>query len=88
MVNERWTYQVVEVKPAFMGSNRARVQEMLNQLGLQGWELAAVVRPHRFEATQLYCGNRSEPVAGRIGRTSAPGARPLRAMAFAIRRIT
>ena len=54
MVNERWTYQVVEVKPNFFGSNRTRIQETLNQLGLQGWELVAANRAHRYEATLLY----------------------------------
>lgn len=54
MANERWTYQVVEVKPGFLGSNREGLQERLNQLGMQGWELVAAVRAHRFEPTTLY----------------------------------
>lgn len=54
MANERWSYQMVEVKPRFMGSNREAVQDRLNQLGLQGWELVAAVRAHRFEPVQLY----------------------------------
>jgi len=54
MANERWIYQVVEVKPAFIGSNRAAAHDKLTQLGQQGWELVAVTRMHRFEPTQLY----------------------------------
>jgi hypothetical protein len=54
MANDRWTYQVVEVKPGFLGSNREAIQERLNQLGLLGWELVAAVRGHRFEPTTLY----------------------------------
>ena len=51
---ERWTYQVVEVKPGFMGLSRDAVQEKLVQLGLQGWELVSVVQSHPFKAVQLY----------------------------------
>ena len=55
MANERWTYQVVEVKPGFLSlTTREAAQERLNQLGLQGWELVAATQPHRFQAVQLY----------------------------------
>lgn len=51
---DRWNYQVVEVKPGFMGLSREAVQEKLVQLGLQGWELVSVVQSHPFKAVQLY----------------------------------
>ena len=51
---ERWTCQVVEVKPGFLGNTCDAAQERLNQLGLQGWELVAVVQPQRFAPLQLY----------------------------------
>ena len=54
MANDRWTYQVVEVRPRFLGSIREPVQERLNQLGAQGWELVAAVQPQRFYPVQLY----------------------------------
>ena len=54
MASNRWSYQVVEVKPSFLGSIREAAQERLNQLGLQGWELVAVVQPLRFGPVQLY----------------------------------
>lgn len=54
MPSDRWTYQVVEVKPGFLGSTRDAAQEKLTQLGLQGWELVAVVQPQRFAPAQLY----------------------------------
>ncbi|MCI4568995.1 DUF4177 domain-containing protein [Lysobacter sp. CFH 32150] len=54
MASERWTYQVVEVKPGFLGSSREAVQERLNQLGLQGWELVSVVQSNRFHPFQLF----------------------------------
>lgn len=46
----RW----VEVKPGFLGSARVAVQERLNQLGLQGWELVTAVQAHPFRPVQLY----------------------------------
>lgn len=54
MGNDRWTYQVVEVRPGFLGSTRDAAQEKLTQLGLQGWELVSVVQPQRFAPLQLY----------------------------------
>lgn len=54
MTSDRWTYQVVEVKPSFLGSIREPAQERLNQLGLQGWELVAVVQPLRFGPVQMF----------------------------------
>jgi uncharacterized protein DUF4177 len=54
MTSDRWSYQVVEVKPSFLGATRDAVQERLQQLGLQGWELVSVVQPQRFAAVQLY----------------------------------
>ena len=54
MINDRWSYQVVEVKPGVLGSTRDAAQDKLNQLGLQGWELVAVVQPQRFAPLQLY----------------------------------
>lgn len=54
MTNERWTYQVAEVKPGFFGFNRNAVQERLNQLGAQGWELVTAVQSHPFRSVMLF----------------------------------
>ena len=53
MVNDRWSYQVVEVK-SFFGASRDAVQEKLTQLGLQGWELVSVLQAHPLKPVQLY----------------------------------
>jgi len=54
MASDRWSYQVVEVKPSFLGSTRDAAQERLQQLGLQGWELVSAIQPQRFSPVQLY----------------------------------
>ena len=54
MASDRWSYQVVEVKPSFLGSTREAAQEKLNQLGLQGWELVAAIQSQRFAPLQLF----------------------------------
>jgi len=54
MVSDRWSYQVVEIRPGFLGSTREAAQEKLIQLGLQGWELVAVTQPQRFAPLQMY----------------------------------
>jgi hypothetical protein len=54
MANDRWSYQVVEVKPSFLGSTRDAAQERLQQLGMQGWELVSAIQPQRFAPLQLY----------------------------------
>lgn len=55
MASDRWSYQVVEVKPGFFGNGaRETAQERLNQLGTQGWELVAAVQGQRFQPVQLY----------------------------------
>lgn len=43
-MSTRWTYKVVEIKPGLTGLKRNVVEEQLNQLGLQGWQLVSVVQ--------------------------------------------
>ena len=54
MANDRWSYQVVEVKPSFLGSTREAAQERLQQLGQQGWDLVSAIQSQRFAPVQLY----------------------------------
>ena len=55
--NERWSYQVVEVK-GFFGFSQSLVQEKLTQLGLQGWELVSVTQTQPFRPVHLYLKKR------------------------------
>lgn len=45
-MSTHWTYKVIDVKPKGMRMmlNAEDVQEILNQQGLQGWELVNVVQ--------------------------------------------
>ena len=54
MASDRWSYQVVEVKPSFFGATTVAAQERLQQLGLQGWELVSAVQAQRFAPVQLF----------------------------------
>ena len=55
MASDRWTYQVVEIKPGFWGTHKNdQIQERLNQLGMQGWELVSVLQTHAMRNLQLY----------------------------------
>lgn len=54
MASNRWTYQVVLVKPRFFGSVREAAQEKLNQFGMQGWELVCATQSHQLSPVHLY----------------------------------
>ena len=40
-MSRKWTYKVVDVKATFVVVKAELVQDTLNQLGLQGWELVS-----------------------------------------------
>jgi hypothetical protein len=43
-MSTRWNYQVVEVKPSFIGGLKSsEVQEELNRQGAKGWEFVQAV---------------------------------------------
>lgn len=43
-MSKRWNYQVVEIKPSFVGRvNADAIQAELNKQGASGWELVQVM---------------------------------------------
>ena len=44
MTGRRWTYKVVDIKGTFNTPKADVVQDALNQLGLQGWELVSALQ--------------------------------------------
>ena len=57
MSTDRSIYQVVEVAPSFLrfGGKAKQIQEELNRLGAQGWELVAVTSNARaFQPAQMF----------------------------------
>lgn len=44
---ERWSYKVVTLKPSLLGGPPKNVQDTLNSMGAQGWELVNAVQ-NRF----------------------------------------
>lgn len=49
-MSDRWSYKVLELKPKlFGGSMTTRLEEELNRLGKQGWELVSTTHSQSFE---------------------------------------
>jgi len=51
---QRWSHQVVEVKPRFLGTNKESIQAELDRMGNQGWELVSATQGQKFEAVKLF----------------------------------
>ncbi len=54
MASPRFVYQVVQVKPKFFGIKPQQIQDELNRLGAQGWELVNAVQTQPLHGVQLY----------------------------------
>ena len=51
----RWSYKVVELEIKLFGGNLTqRVQEELDRLGAQGWELVSAVQAAPVDALRLF----------------------------------
>ncbi len=49
-MNQRWTYEVVEIVPRMLGpAVSERLQDELNRLGAEGWELVSVMAVTPFD---------------------------------------
>lgn len=58
-MNERWQYKVQEIKPNLLGSIKPEeVEERLQSLGLQGWELVNAVCGTPLGPTLLFLKRR------------------------------
>ncbi|MCD9033510.1 DUF4177 domain-containing protein [Luteimonas sp. Y-2-2-4F] len=54
-MSERWQHKVVEVPAALFGGKLTRrLQEALDKLGVQGWELVAVTQSSSLDVVRLY----------------------------------
>lgn len=54
MNQDRWTYQVVEIRSRLFGNTAEVVQAELNRVGAQGWELVSVTQPNHAHPIRLY----------------------------------
>lgn len=53
-MSTRWIYEVVEMNPNMLGpSMTERLQEELNRLGQDGWELVAANQINPFDQVRL-----------------------------------
>lgn len=53
-MNARWQYKVVEVSPAFFGKSGEKLQDELNKLGMQGWELVEVIQAQALDTYRMF----------------------------------
>jgi hypothetical protein len=51
---QRWSHQIVEVKPQFLGTNKESIQVELDRMGNQGWELVSATQGSTFESVKLF----------------------------------
>lgn len=59
-MSERWQYKVQEIKPSFLGSIKpADIEEQLQALGMQGWELVNAVHATPMGPTLLFLKRRA-----------------------------
>ena len=54
MPAQRWSYQLIEIKPRFLGSNREQIQAELDRMGNQGWELVSATQAQALESMKLF----------------------------------
>jgi len=49
-MSDRWSYKVLELKlKLFGGSMSSRLEDELNRLGKQGWELVSIIQTNSIE---------------------------------------
>ena len=54
-MSSRWSYKVLELKVQLFGGNMTeRIQQELDKLGPQGWELVSVVQASSVDSVRLY----------------------------------
>ena len=58
MASERFNYQVVEVKGGLFGLKTSHLQDELNRLGQQGWELVSTAPAHSGMSVRLFLKKR------------------------------
>ena len=57
-MNTQWEYKVIDITTQITGNPGQKVEETLNQMGLQGWELVSALRCSLMEPTRLYLKRR------------------------------
>lgn len=50
----QWEYKVLDMPLDMFGKPGERLQQTLNELGSEGWELVSALRPSATEPTRLF----------------------------------
>ena len=59
-MKDAWEYKVIDITPQITGSPGQKVEETLNQMGEEGWELVSALRCSLMEPTRLYLKRRKD----------------------------
>lgn len=57
-MNPQWEYKVIDLPIDLLGRPGERIQQTLNELGSEGWELVTALRSNPAEPTRLYLKRR------------------------------
>lgn len=51
---QRWSHQIVELKPRLLGTKRELIQAELDRMGNLGWELVSTLQGQKFDSINLF----------------------------------
>lgn len=57
-MSERFRYRIIDFIPDLTAPPGRKLEELLNSLGEEGWELVAALRDNRSEPTRLFMKKR------------------------------
>lgn len=57
-MTERYRYQIIDFVPDLTSAPGRKLEELLNQVGAEGWELVTALRDSRMEPTRLFLKKR------------------------------
>lgn len=55
---ERFRYKIIDNTPDLTTAPGEKLEELLNRLGAEGWELVSALRDNRMEPTRLFLKKR------------------------------
>lgn len=57
-MSERFRYRIIDFVPDLTSAPGQKLEDTLNRLGAEGWELVSALRDNRMEPTRLFLKKR------------------------------